>query len=144
MIHRDTIIAAARGWIGTPYRHQASLRGVGTDCLGLVRGVWRETIGPEPELVPPYAAGWADATADEALLDAFRRHATEVTGSAVLGGDILLFRWRPHLPARHAGIAVSANHMVHAQDGAAVAEIALSGWWRRHLFHVFRLPGVAS
>ena len=28
-------------WIGTPYRHQASLKGVGCDCLGLVRGVWR-------------------------------------------------------------------------------------------------------
>lgn len=31
------IVAAARGWIGTPYLHQASLKGVGTDCLGLVR-----------------------------------------------------------------------------------------------------------
>ena len=36
-------------WIGTPYRHQASLKGVGCDCLGLVRGVWRAVIGAEPE-----------------------------------------------------------------------------------------------
>ena len=50
------IIAAARGWIGTPYRHQASLKGVGADCLGLVRGVWREVMGDEPEPPPRLCA----------------------------------------------------------------------------------------
>ena len=39
MARAEAVIAAARGWIGTPYLHQASLKGVGTDCLGLVRGV---------------------------------------------------------------------------------------------------------
>ena len=34
----DAIVAAARTWIGTPYEHQASCRGAGTDCLGLLRG----------------------------------------------------------------------------------------------------------
>ncbi|MGG2476222.1 peptidase P60, partial [Rhizobium sp. BR5] len=29
------MLALAQGWIGTPYRHQASLQGVGCDCLGL-------------------------------------------------------------------------------------------------------------
>ena len=38
----DEIVARARAWIGTPYRHRASCRGAGADCLGLVRGVWRE------------------------------------------------------------------------------------------------------
>ena len=46
------IVEIAHGWIGTPYRHQESCKGAGTDCLGLVRGVWRDYIGPEPE-VPP-------------------------------------------------------------------------------------------
>lgn len=39
MIARNEIVAAARQWLGTPYRHQASVRGVGCDCLGLIRGV---------------------------------------------------------------------------------------------------------
>jgi NlpC/P60 family putative phage cell wall peptidase len=38
----EHLVTLARGWIGTPYRHQASLKGVGCDCLGLLRGVWRE------------------------------------------------------------------------------------------------------
>ena len=31
MARAEAVIAAARGWIGTPYLHQASLKGVGTD-----------------------------------------------------------------------------------------------------------------
>lgn len=56
---RDEIVAAARGWIGTPYQHQASLKGVGADCLGLVRGVWRGIVGPEPEETPAYTSTWS-------------------------------------------------------------------------------------
>ena len=39
------IVMAARGWIGTPYVHQASCRGAGADCLGLIRGVPLFLIG---------------------------------------------------------------------------------------------------
>lgn len=52
---REEIVAEARRWIGTPYRHQASLCGVGCDCLGLLRGVWRALIGPEPERIGAYS-----------------------------------------------------------------------------------------
>src|SRR5262249_34925030 len=62
---RDDIVAEARRWIGTPYPHQASVRGIGTDCLGLVRGVWRALHGPEAEVVPAYARDWAEATGIE-------------------------------------------------------------------------------
>ncbi|HWW12917.1 MAG TPA: peptidase P60, partial [Brevundimonas sp.] len=48
------MLAAARSWLGTPYRHQASMKGQGADCLGLVRGVWREVVGAEPEATPAY------------------------------------------------------------------------------------------
>ena len=71
---RDAIVAEARSWIGTRYRHQASLKGVGCDCLGLVRGVWRNCIGDEPETLPPYAPDWAEATGAEALASAALRH----------------------------------------------------------------------
>ena len=46
---REAIVSEARRWIGTPYRHQASLIGVGADCLGLVRGVWRNLYGYDAE-----------------------------------------------------------------------------------------------
>jgi len=142
MTRREQIVAAARGWLGTPYRHQASLKGIGTDCLGLVRGVWREVMGGEPEAPPAYAPGWAEEGGLEAMADAARRHLVEIPCTEYRAGDVLLFRWRDHLPAKHAGIAVCQRAMVHAQDGAAVTEIALSQWWVRHMAFAFRFPGV--
>ena len=74
MLTRDAIAAAARGWVGTPYHHQASCKGVGCDCLGLIRGLWRELCGPEPESLPAYTRDWGDATGSETLLAAALRH----------------------------------------------------------------------
>ncbi len=140
MSDQTKIISAARAWIGTPYQHQASLKGIGCDCLGLVRGVWRDVIGKEPEVPPPYSADWAEAGAGEQLARAARKHLIEVTAPAFEPGDVLLFRWRDHLPAKHAGIATSTTTMVHAQDGVAVSEIALSPWWLQRLAYTFRFP----
>lgn len=134
------IITIARGWIGTPYRHQASLKNVGCDCLGLIRGVWRERFGAEPELPPAYSPDWAEAGLEETLANAGKRHLIEVPQLVFQEGDVLLFRWKPHLPAKHAGIATSRTSMIHAQDGAGVCEVALSSWWLRRLAFVFRFP----
>ena len=56
---------------------------------------------------------------------------TEIAPAAAWEGDVLLFRWRAHLPAKHAGLLTGPASMIHAQERAAVAEVALSAWWRR-------------
>lgn len=99
------VLAIARTWIGTPYRHQGAVKGVGCDCLGLVRGIWRELYGAEPEAVPAYAADWAERAGEERLMAAAGRHFFCVPSFAEsLPGDLVLFRFRPHLAAKHAGI----------------------------------------
>lgn len=133
------ILAEARSWIGTPYRHQASLKGVGCDCLGLLRGVWRGVMGEERELPPPYSPDWAEAGADT-LLAAARKHLVEIACDEFAAGDVLLFRWRDAMPAKHCAIAASPDTMIHAHDGASVAEVAFRPWWRRHLAYAFRFP----
>ena len=142
-ITRSLTVAETRAWIGTPYRHQASLKGVGCDCLGLVRGVWRMVIGDEPESAPPYAPDWAEAASGEPLAEAAARHLVAVDRDAFGVGDVLLFRWRSRLPAKHAAIVTAPDRIVHAHDGAAVAEVALAPWWRRRIAYAFRFPGVA-
>jgi NlpC/P60 family putative phage cell wall peptidase len=139
---REAIVASARGWVDTPYMHQASLRGVGCDCLGLVRGVWRDVVGEEPETPGPYTSDWAEASGVERLALAGERHFTPVALDAFQTGDVLLFRWRDHVPAKHLAIATSSNTMVHAHDGARVCEVAISPWWRRKLAFAFSFPGV--
>lgn len=39
MTTRADVVAEARTWLGTPWQHQQSLKGVATDCLGLISGV---------------------------------------------------------------------------------------------------------
>jgi NlpC/P60 family putative phage cell wall peptidase len=141
---RTAIVTEARAWIGTPYRHQASLKGVGCDCLGLVRGVWRVVCGAEPEPVPPYAPDWAEASRREALASAAGRHLVELHPDNFAPGDVLLFRWRNGCVAKHAAIVTGDARMVHAHDRAGVAEFAIAPWWRRRLAYAFRFPGVTD
>jgi NlpC/P60 family putative phage cell wall peptidase len=140
---RAAIVAEARSWIGTRYRHQASVKGVGCDCLGLVRGVWRGCVGDEPEAPGPYAPDWAEGRGEEALAAAALRHLTPVALPDIGAGDVLLFRWRTGCIAKHAAIATDTDTMIHAHDGASVCEVALAPWWRRRLAYAFRFPGVA-
>jgi NlpC/P60 family putative phage cell wall peptidase len=141
---RAAIVAEARSWIGTPYRHQASLKGVGCDCLGLVRGVWRGLIGDEPERAPPYSRDWAEAAREETFARALRAHLVEIVATEAGPGDVLLFRHAPRYPAKHAAILSGADRMVHAHDGAAVSEVAIAPWWRRRIAFAFRFPGVTD
>lgn len=143
-LSRAAVVAAARRWLGTPYLHQAALAGVGCDCLGLLRGVWRDLYGAEPEQPGPYAPDWAEASGRETLAEAARRHLGEIAPGMAAAGDVLLFRWRDGLPAKHVAILVAPDRMIHAHDGAGVAEAALVPWWRRHISHAFRFPGVTD
>jgi hypothetical protein len=72
------IVAEARSWIGTPYHHQASVKHVGCDCLGLVRGVWRALLGPEPEPDPRLLPRLGRGRRQETMLAAARRHLIEI------------------------------------------------------------------
>ncbi|WP_300529545.1 NlpC/P60 family protein [Maricaulis sp.] len=136
------IAAEARRWIGTPYQHQASLRGRGSDCLGLVRGVWRAFYGEEAEPVPPYAPGWAEEGEGESLLLAARRHLIEIDPFTPLPGDVLLFRPRLDGPARHCAVLSRPGWIIHAYWGRAVTETALTRWWMRRQAACFRFPEI--
>lgn len=137
------VVRIAREWIGTPYHHQASIKGTGTDCLGLVRGVWRELYGFDVEQAPAYTPDWAEANGAETMLEAAGRHLVKMPRMTAQAGEVMIFRFRAGAVAKHAGICVEAGYMVHAQEGVAVAEVALSEWWKRRVAGVYSFPGVS-
>ena len=137
---REQIVAVTRSWIGTPYRHQASRKGVGADCLGLIRGVWREIYGAEPAPYPPYTPDWAEATGEETLLNAARTHLSEIAIGKVCPGDVLLFRMGLGHPAKHCAIVSADQRIIHAYWGRAVCETRLVPWWARRIAAAFRFP----
>ena len=138
----NKIASIARRWIGTPYIHQASVKGAGCDCLGLLRGVWRELHGEDAETPPPYSPDWAEATGEETLYNAMKRHLTEIDPHTIAPGDIALFRMLPRAPAKHCGIVArnkSGLTLIHARQNKRVSEEPLSILWRRSLVFAFQV-----
>lgn len=137
------VVAEARRWIGTPYVHQGAVRGAGTDCLGLLRGVWRALCGPEPEPVPAYTRDWAEPAGAEVLLAAAERWLRRKTGGTPEAGEVLLFRMREGAVAKHLGILARTGaeaSFIHAYSGHGVIESPLSAAWARRIAARFDFP----
>jgi NlpC/P60 family putative phage cell wall peptidase len=134
------VVAAARGWLGTPYHDQASRRGIGCDCLGLVRGVWREVVGEEPLSVPPYSRDWGEMGKVEVLHDAAARVMLPADPARLEPGTLLLFRMRRDAIAKHCGIITEPGMFVHAYERLGVIEEPLGQAWRRRMAFAFLFP----
>lgn len=139
---RQQILNAAEGWIGTPYHHQASLKGVGCDCLGLVRGIWREVFGEEPEAPPPYRPDWSVRDEGDPLRAAADRWLVPISEDALQPGHVVLFRIRPDWPARHCAIVFTPSSLLHAYWGRAVQETAFTPWWQKRVAGAYAFPGI--
>jgi len=141
-IPRERILSIARDWIDTPYQHQASVKGAGCDCLGLIRGIWREIYGVEPLDVPSYTPDWAEGLGQETLLAAAQSCLSPIAKSDVQPGDIMLFRMTPRVPCKHIAVMSAPNRIIHAYWGRAVVESYLVPYWtRRHAFS-FSFPNI--
>ncbi|MCE8536199.1 peptidase [Ruegeria pomeroyi] len=140
-------VAIARKWLGTPYRHQASTLGAGSDCLGLIRGIWRGLYGREPEAVPAYSMDWSEPQGEERLWQAARRHLIECAPGPVAPGEVLLFRMRGTSVAKHLGIVSEAGacpRFIHAYSGHGVVESPLSAPWLRRVVSRFEFSQEVS
>ncbi|MEJ1991725.1 MAG: NlpC/P60 family protein [Maritimibacter sp.] len=143
MTRGDEIVTLARGWIGTPYRHQASVKGAGADCLGLIRGIWREAVGEEPITLPAYTPDWGEARGAELLMQGAMAHLRPVAPGTEAPGDVILFRMRKGAVAKHLGllsVTGAAPRFIHAYSGHAVLENALTPPWQRRIVAYFRFP----
>jgi len=133
------VLAEARRWIGTPYHHQAAIRGVGCDCVGLVRGVY-EALGCGPVgAVPAYSRDWGDAIGNEGVLAAARAHLIEVPAAGAGPGHVVVLRWRARQLAKHAAILTGAT-FIHALEPHGVVEAVLDHWVGRRVVAAFVFP----
>lgn len=136
----NPFIAEAREWVGTPYIHQAHCKGGGTDCLGLIRGVWRAVLGPEPEEIPAYTQDWSEPSGDETILQAAERWLVRKPLDDAAPADVLLFRMRDGCVAKHLGLQAEGQSFIHAYTGHGVIESPLSNPWMRRIAARFRFP----
>lgn len=147
MTLRENIVSEAMEWEGTPYHHQARMKGVGVDCVGLPIGVAR-ALGLVPPAfdVAPYGRVPDGAT----LLRLCHQHMQPVPLADVQAGDVLVQRLHPTLPPQHMGIVVPHRaglallHAFGTADGKG--RVVLQRLAPHHLalaVEAFALPGVA-
>ncbi|MDB2384165.1 NlpC/P60 family protein [bacterium] len=139
MSFQDQIVRTTQSWVGTPYRHQASAKQVGADCLGLVRGVWREVLGPEPKKTPPYGRRFRNRSEADLLVAVAQKHFLPARAEPEIG-HLLLFRMRPDLPVRHCALLVSMDRFIHALERRGVVETEFDALWRRRLHSFYQFP----
>ena len=136
----DFVISVARGWLGTPYHDQESLRGVDCDCLGLARGVWREVVGTESFPIPPYSRDWGETGPHEVLAIGARRMMAEIATVNAVRGALILFRMAPRAIAKHVGILTTPDSFIHSYERLGVIEEVLTPIWRRRIAFAFLFP----
>ncbi len=133
------IIEESISWIGTPYQHQASCKKIGADCLGFIRGVYRHIYQEEFAHIPPYTRNVHPGEAEE-LYEGLKAYVKEVELDKVQSGNILLFRMRAGYPARHLGLMIDEQHMIHAAEGYQVLKTGYGNFWRKRCVAVFEFP----
>lgn len=145
MIDRYAIAHEARQWIGTRYHHQASLKGVGTDCIGLVAGVAAACGVPEARefLSSPSLRCYGPTPDPEQLMAGASRFLRKIAIWEARTGDILIFKFR--IEPQHFAIISrdDPQYIVHAYAQARRAvENRLDDIWRARILHAFRFRGI--
>jgi len=110
---RDAVITDARKWLGTPYHHQARVRGVGVDCAMLLCEVY-EACGMIPHIDPrPYPPDWHLHRSEEKYLGWIKKYADQV--DEPMPGDVVLYQFGRTVS--HAGIVIDWPMIIHAYRG---------------------------
>lgn len=138
------VVDIARDWLGTPYHDQASRHGAGCDCLGLLRGIWRELLGPETLSVPAYSRDWGETGREEVLAEAAKRVLIRIDVDQAGTGAVVLFRMRSGAIVKHCGILTAPDRFIHAYERLGVIEEPLTPAWRRRIAFAFLFPAAAT
>lgn len=127
---RERIVAEARSWLGTPFKHQGRLKGVGVDCAGVAVGT-AQACGMEFVDVK----GYARLPAKGQFSIAVRSATDEISLDDLQPGDLMTFVWREE--PQHIAICVEVTpmiRMIHAwQEVRKCVENDFDSLWRSRL-----------
>ncbi len=113
---RAFILSEAISWIGTPFHHEARVKGAGVDCAMLLAEVY-ERAGLIGRIeIPHYPPDWHLHRDAERFLERIVAHAREIAGPPngpdPLAGDVALFRYGRCFS--HGAIVSAWPRVVHA------------------------------
>lgn len=105
LVLRRQLVAEAVEWIDTPFKHNQSVKGIGADCVGVVRGIGH-ACGIQFADVPKSYSRRPDGQ----LPCYLGRHL--VTVSEPLPGDVLLIAFTDE--PSHVALFIGNDEIVHA------------------------------
>jgi len=150
---RAQIVAEARTWIGTPWAHRMWTKGVGCDCVGLVRGTMHALGLLSADMHEwPGAHEYADYSQEpraNLLKTLCDRYLAPVSFSDMQLGDVCLFAVQRH--PQHLAIVADSPHgglsIIHASQHPRqhkVVEMRLIFGRTMRFVAAYALPGVVD
>lgn len=114
---RQAVIAEAHTWIGTPYHHEARIKGVGVDCAMILCEVYF-AAGVVPFIDPrPYPHDWHFHRDEERYLQWIGK-AGGVEVDSPRPGDLIV--WKFGRCFSHAAILCDNDYIIHSYIGQGV------------------------
>jgi cell wall-associated NlpC family hydrolase len=134
-MRKEDLVAAAMDMVGTPFHAQASTKGVGTDCIGVMKHVARSNGVLFRDRV-------AYSMRPDGTLKSTLENYLDLVKGEIQAGDILLMAFdgaNPH----HVAMYVGNGEIVHAYAQARkVVKQTYSDHWKNKVVAVYRFPGV--
>lgn len=155
-VSRADVVAEARNWLGTPFIHQHAAKGVGCDCLGLLRGV-AKVLGVFPnrpdELSRVEEFRGYGKHPDGRLLRACEMFLDRKPVTAIAPGDVVLLAMTgsTHREPHHSAIVgdykscsghLSLIHSLGPGHPNKVVEHRLDNRFRSYIVAAFAIRGV--
>lgn len=140
MVTTVDIIAQARSWKGTPWRHQGRLKGIACDCVGLVvsGGIALGLLPADIEM-----PGYSRYPDPREMIRQLDLHLDRVKIGEQRGGDVLLLK--PTRLPQHLAILTFEGTIIHAIDKErGVSEHRLDEVWTKAIAAVYRYRGVTG
>jgi len=122
LVTRDQLVAEVRSWKGTPFHWQASLKGHGCDCRGLITGVGRELGLPEAELLAATERTYRKDFRPDLMLERLR--AALIPVQQGLPGDVVAIQIdRTDDGPRHLAMLTTGDRLVHCYGGGPLKKV---------------------
>ncbi|RLA04762.1 MAG: hypothetical protein DRQ45_00095 [Gammaproteobacteria bacterium] len=135
----DDFVNEAREWLGTPFHHQASVKKIGCDCAGLVKGVAKNLSYEVSKVYTDYGVEPANGELERVLASLL----VKKSDNSLSKGDIILFRFLQE--PQHLGIYCGDGILVHSYSTeGGVVEHCIDEKWKKRIVSVYELPGLTN
>ncbi len=140
-ITRMDAVAEARGWIGTPFQHQASLKGVACDCIGLIKGVgvalklvdYDETSAKAQPFL-----NYRIMPDSKKMREGLAAYLVPISVNEATLADILYLAWTKE--PQHVAL-ITDRGIIHSYSGVGkVVEHRCDERWQKHITAAYRYP----